>query len=581
MENNFDRHIREKLTNLQGENNPEAWSLFEEKLNLAENMQEIDDSQFDSAIADKLEGINVPYDASTWALLEDKIDLVDSPIAQDVNNLYFDAVVYDNLNGLDQSYNPEHWDLMEERLDEEFSLMKKLYRYKVGEAAIMLLALLTFYQYFPLYNNAKVAQTQESTIDATAQLQQESSTSDVLIADATNTAATETVSTVVNKTPNTTKNNTVQQTVKNNTTSIGQPTIATATSRTEEFSTTEEETSLVLNTSRSNNGNGLTPNSTVATTTAPSAANNSASAVPSALTTTSNATVAANEESPSKDVNATDYGLSMNADDLPILVSGYPKDLISNVEQKGDVFPCKSCKQFKEANYLRVGMFSLMDVNYIMTPYEIIEGSESVSKFSSFARTELGYGGGISMGFRLKKWEIESGAIYSDKLYKARQLREFTGNTEDGFLLHEAQDIQLSALSIPLHLRYNFDKSNKWDIYTLAGGSMNTLLQLNYYNTTEYVSDVQSSLVSSRSASVIEEKASPESAWGIFNKGKFIDNTYFTANLGMGVERYLSSRWSLFVEPTYKHQILSKGFGPDKDRFNTLSILAGAKVSIK
>ncbi len=575
MENNFDRHIREKLTNLQGENNPEAWSLFEEKLDLAENMQEIDDSQFDNAIADKLEGINVPYDASTWALLEDKIDLVDSPIAQDVNNLYFDAVVYDNLNGFDQSYNPEHWDLMEERLDEEFSLMRKLYRYKVGEAAIMLLALLTFYQYFPLYNNAKVAQTQESTINDTSIQQIDATTSDALIADASfaqtanKTTSNDTRTTTVDATKNTSSE---KQVVENNITSTFGNSIARPASSTTQNAATPVTTNIGAN----NGSNNNTPISTVVASAAPSPSNNSALA-----TSTSSAATMAKEENTTKDVNATDYGLSMNANELPILVSGYPKDLISNVEQKGDVFPCKSCKQFKEANYLRVGMFSLMDVNYIMTPYEIIEGTEGVSKFSSFARTELGYGGGISMGFRLKKWEIESGAIYSDKLYKARQLQEITGNTEDGYLLHEAQDIQLSALSIPLHLRYNFDKSNKWDIYTLAGGSMNTLLQLSYYNTTEYVSDANPSLVSSRAASVVEEKASPASAWGVFNNGNFIDNTYFTANLGMGIERYLSSRWSLFLEPTYKHQILSKGFGPDKDRFNTLSILAGAKVSIK
>ena len=36
---------------------------------------------------------------------------------------------------------------------------------------------------------------------------------------------------------------------------------------------------------------------------------------------------------------------------------------------------------------------------------------------------------------------------------------------------------------------------------------------------------------------------------GILEGGNWIDNTFFTANIGVGVERYLSGRMSVFFQP--------------------------------
>ena len=63
-------------------------------------------------------------------------------------------------------------------------------------------------------------------------------------------------------------------------------------------------------------------------------------------------------------------------------------------------------------------------------------------------------------------------------------------------------------------------------------------------------------------------KADPASAHdGVFEGGNLIDNTYITANLGLGIERRFNSRMSIFVGSTYQHQI-TKGLGPQSDKIN-------------
>lgn len=67
---------------------------------------------------------------------------------------------------------------------------------------------------------------------------------------------------------------------------------------------------------------------------------------------------------------------------------------------------------------------------------------------------------------------------------------------------------------------------------------------------------------------------------GIFNGGSYKENSFYTANLGFGMERHLDERLSIFFQPTYRQHltILNKGIGPNEDRISTLNVLIGAKI---
>lgn len=78
--------------------------------------------------------------------------------------------------------------------------------------------------------------------------------------------------------------------------------------------------------------------------------------------------------------------------------------------------------------------------------------------------------------------------------------------------------------------------------------------------------------------SIRQEKEFPE---GLFDGGSLRDNYYLTANLGLGAERFLSSKWSIFLQPNYQHYLMSEGIGVNKDKFYTFSIYLGTKFSLK
>lgn len=67
---------------------------------------------------------------------------------------------------------------------------------------------------------------------------------------------------------------------------------------------------------------------------------------------------------------------------------------------------------------------------------------------------------------------------------------------------------------------------------------------------------------------------------GLLDGGELERNHYFTANFGVGAEYGLSSRWALFMQPTYQHYITKSGIGPSKDQISNLSILTGVKVKL-
>jgi hypothetical protein len=53
-----------------------------------------------------------------------------------------------------------------------------------------------------------------------------------------------------------------------------------------------------------------------------------------------------------------------------------------------------------------------------------------------------------------------------------------------------------------------------------------------------------------------------------------------TANIGIGLERRLSDRTILLIEPMYQHQISNTGLGVSKDKIYTLSFNTGLKVNL-
>jgi len=68
---------------------------------------------------------------------------------------------------------------------------------------------------------------------------------------------------------------------------------------------------------------------------------------------------------------------------------------------------------------------------------------------------------------------------------------------------------------------------------------------------------------------------------GWFDGGSIIENRYYTVNLGIGFEKRISARYSIFGQTTYSQYLDRKGLGPNNDRFNTLRASTGVRALFK
>ncbi|NJK84471.1 MAG: hypothetical protein HC912_12455, partial [Saprospiraceae bacterium] len=151
--------------------------------------------------------------------------------------------------------------------------------------------------------------------------------------------------------------------------------------------------------------------------------------------------------------------------------------------------------------------------------------------------------------------------------------------------------------------RYDFKQSHKWHLYVSGGAAAHVATQANYdvtriganqlyinTNTASAKGEIALTKQQLDRFSRFSKPAEPKSDKlnnkqfedGWMSGGSFRENSFYTINMGMGAERHLDERWSLFVEPTYQQHlnILNKGIGPNQDRISTLQILIGAKVGL-
>lgn len=184
-------------------------------------------------------------------------------------------------------------------------------------------------------------------------------------------------------------------------------------------------------------------------------------------------------------------------------------------------------------------------------------------------------GGGVNIAFNVDdNLEIETGLAYASKKYTPVQVRKVTGNF-DRYVTTNIQHVQLNLVNLPIHVKYRFKRGKHWSFFGLLGGSLNVAAQ------TSYDTELSLSTPNNERKILVQtegDRLPQDYKSGLLEGGKFQENYYLTADIGVGAEYKVNKRWSLFVQPTYMHQIGVKGIGPNKDRINTLALQFGSKV---
>ncbi len=492
-------------------------------------MYDMESNNFDKHFRDKLQNLKAKYRPEDWELMEQKLDAADAPENLELEDVLIDGMAFGNLENLEAGYNPAHWALMEQKLDDAYSLRRKLYRYKVAEIGLMLLIIFTIIQFLPFQKQKPHTALNTFEIHESALLPHQKPE--------TTTHITEQVITTQ---PQNAESNSAP--VSDYTNTISETTASEKQPKTDSSNDLKKEVGLDFKNNLSISDRyftGFQPPYLIADLLRQSLA------FPASKT------------------------MAHQPVSILMPISPYSPGKISDSGGSPALPDCLTCKSLPSSMLISIGVLAGADADYITTPYD--------EKFhqKEFNQIAMGYSGGLTLGIKYHKWELETGAIYSAKYYGSRNIFEVSGSFEDGGYVQQGLlGVQLDIVRVPLHLRYYFMDQNKWNVYAHSGASFNMTIETLYEYTSQQVGSTNE---------IASRRMDPHAAKnydGIFEGGNFIDNTFVTANLGLGVERFFNSRMSIFLGSTYHHQV-TKGLGPQNDKINSLSIMTGARIILK
>ncbi|MEM1323914.1 MAG: hypothetical protein AAGG75_26880 [Bacteroidota bacterium] len=560
----FDKFIREQLGKLEADFDGQHWEMMEHRLNTepAPEGEMRPQQSLDDIVKNKLQGINVAFDENHWAMMDQKLEA--ELMSPEIEDIHLDGIAYDKLFDLNAPYNPSHWPLMSKRLDEAFSLRHEIVKYKIAEVAIMLLAILTLLPYLPLSKPNQVPQTpviveQQRLIptmpDVSTDAQEKVATSptaaqsDVLASQALSFSPA------------------------NASEPLGQ---SGANANAESKSTDYARVS--ASSAASNGAEGrvveknlppLPPAKAGGTTTvSPLPSTETKMIVPG--TTTDRTVTDALEALPTQNAMVAAVATQYLAETATI------DSRFRLLKSEERTMPVGMMHLFPEKRKrVRLGMFGAFDANYVMAT------SSAGISIPSYDQFFAGYGGGLSLGVGGEKWEVDFATIYASTYYVPRKVNVdlSRGSFAGGWYGRGLAAARIEMLKVPINVHRSLGKIGKTHISALLGASANVAL---FANSETRV--VQLGTDPNNPQPITLEESSDNdipSFEGVLEGGRLKDNLYLTANLGLRLERDLTARWSVFMQPSYQHRILSSGFGPTNDRINALSVYLGARVNLK
>lgn len=502
--------------------------------------------QLDQLVSDKLQQIQVEYNPAHWAQFEQLLDAQEAgvPVVEDRN---LDEAVFEKLHQLKVSDRVTHWDRLAAKLDEHVDVRRELLFHKMMEAALLVLFVLIVAQYFPVQSIDAENITPKRPI---ASQQNTTTSEDAPLSDAA----------LTNRTPAATESGNGKN--DNATTDAQLPTGAAT------FNAAQKTIQAAKNNS---------PTVANGTKEAPLSKEKKAHLLSPSLPASRLLAPISTAESSGLDLPATA--------ELPVNYTGVAErlELLSNLERimlteldyDGEPGYVMLLSPIKRSSAWVVSMFGSGDYNQVITPRSV-EGDRIYDKLLRYAP---GYGGGITAGLDLGRWEIGGGAIYTAKKYEPRPVVHLGGSFFDGSYDGEGlKYIELNMVQLPLYFRYNFIYHDKWRAYATMGFSLQVNFQTNYYYADEELF-LQRPLPKPTQEYTPAKRSLPG---GWLDGGALWQNGYISGNVSVGLERYITGRWSIFAQPTYHHSLnyFTQGIGPDKDRINTMSIFTGVRVRL-
>ena len=550
----IDEKVREALKDLEVPLNADHWNLMNQRLNDLDNQE----ANFDESVRQSMLNTEVPFQLTHWDLMNQRLGELDNEEAT------FDESIRQNMQNSQAKFQPNHWDLMNQRLDQEFSWKAKVVRYKVIEAALMLLLLFTAYNMpdsilADTFGEEFKTEQSPSTISKDLNKSSENKSFD---------RGTEWRNNMPKQ-----ENNKPSSTLDKN----GVPIVSTDSK--DNFKENNQVPSSLIIKGKNTEDNVLNNQNIVAkdfntlsfeNKAANNFNNNVEVLMPISLKQANPIAFDLNKEK--LDFNKINAPANPIAEvsDLNIL---RPKALTINALYDDPQLP----KMAKRNKWWRLGIFGSQSTDYMTSSY-IDEGV-----INKLADLSFNKGVGVSAIRKKGKFEFGMGFIFNKKSYKTHLPPELisgsvvTGNSTQVVF---PEVVNLDIIRIPLSMDYHFKSLGRWNMFATIGASFNATskIKIDYYDIPATSTTQQTFGLQTRSAS------SSINTYGKSYKFLSLDKNegsfYYSAHAGIGVECRVTPLISAYLQPIVEKQFGKYGIGSRNDKINSVSVQAGLKMRI-
>lgn len=197
-------------------------------------------------------------------------------------------------------------------------------------------------------------------------------------------------------------------------------------------------------------------------------------------------------------------------------------------------------------------------------------------KVPETVRNSSGFHFGFLLSEGAKRLETGFGFIFAHKEYNAPAVTFIQGSLRDGYTTEQLKKIQLNLLQIPVYTRFNIIHKENWRLYATLGVSAQVTLSANYFIV--HPGFFPSSVALTGKTNSVYQNLEE----GLMQGGTLIDNVYLSMDMGVGAEKVISPRSSLFAQSSYQSFVghVNKGIGPYNDRISTLSFQSGVRINL-
>ena len=545
----IDKRVQEVLKDFEVPLNVDHWNLMNQRLDALDNQE----TAFDESIRRNIQNTEVPFQSNHWDLMNQKLGKLDSEEAA------FDESIRRNLQNSEAKYQSNHWNLMNQRLEQEFSWKAKVVRYKVIEAALMLLLLFTAYN--------MPDSLLEDTFGVKFKAEQNPSINSKDLNKPSENKSFDRGTEWRNNMPQQ-ENNKPNSTVDKN----GVPIVSTDSKRNLDESN-QVPSSLVF---KGNNteynifdNQNIVASDLNSLTSENKAANNVEILMPISLKQAKHIAFEFNKEK--LDFNKINAPANAIAEisDLNIL---RPKALTINTLYDEPQLP----KMANRNKWWRLGIFGSQSTDYMTSSY-VDRGD-----YNKLADLSFNKGIGANIIRKKGKFEFGMGFIFNKKNYRTHLPPELiSGSIVTGpstqFVLPEV--VNLDIVRIPLSMDYHFKSLGRWNMFATIGAAFNATskIKIDYYDIPATSTTVQTFGLQQRSASSIN-------TYGKSYKFLSLDNNegnfYYSTHVGIGVECRITPLVSAYLQPIIEKQFGKYGIGSRNDKINSVSVQAGLKMRI-